>query len=813
MPLVTLLATLACLPVAQDDPEPCHIHGVLVDESGQPVAGATVSISGWGANNDREREFGRPKNWTNPPPVTTEDDGQFSFQFVPPQAFQFVVDVEAPGKGSIGWRWGRVKHGEELDLGRSVLEPAAILTGYIVDGDGALLVDGWRVSAWHSWNSRIGGRSSQGEHTTVDPETGRFRIDGLPPGELRVTAQRGSTHIPEAKIVTKVGEDTELVLRYEGPDVNRRLVVTVFSRPFYPFEPAPGTVHAVGGDGTKHPLVPAPGRANDWHVLDLEPGPYRIEFTDPRFEDFTIEELRTGGTGRAMLKGSAALRVAVVDGDTGDPVTDYALDVGFTNVNFSPSTFRVREADTALPLGGLYHGIVPGNVELTVMAEGWPDARAEVVGLEPGETRDVEVRLTRGLTLEGRVVGAEGQPLADVEVQLTRGKFPGHDDPDRGSSVSHTHVDGVPMRVEIAYRDAAARTDETGTFRFEGLAQDEYSLLAVRGPAVDSHAIVTIPATDPIVLTLPAVAAISGTVILPEGVPFDSLRVEAVPEGGQAYSVWRSARRHGATKEWLPDADGRLPSREYPVGRYELIVSRVIVHEQGDFRSESRDRIHVQTVVIDEKREVAVDLDLRDIYPVPLTLRIGLPEGLAGDDFYAYVELTPVGAEQAVFASSESRVEEATLIIDTSGQPRPLKVNVRGLGFNWESPKTIHPKRGVENVFELDAPFIYRALALRQADGTPLAESRVVLWGEGEPRFVRETDELGQVQIFRTAGTLSIAPLPPPDEEDEEVKRARHFGYPPPVTQEAMNAVEAAATLEFVAGKEPIAVNLSGKKP
>jgi hypothetical protein len=76
---------------------------------------------------------------------------------------------------------------------------------HIVDGNGAFLTAGWTVSANHNWNSGLGGRTAGGARASVDPATGQFRIEGLPPGKLQVNASSGTLRIEPVEAVTRQG--------------------------------------------------------------------------------------------------------------------------------------------------------------------------------------------------------------------------------------------------------------------------------------------------------------------------------------------------------------------------------------------------------------------------------------------------------------------------------------------------------------------------------------------------------------------------------------------------------------------------------
>src|SRR5688572_10490774 len=105
--LVTVLAAASQEPPAEAPDRRCHIHGRLVDAGGAPVAGARVIAHGWGGNQQRVAQHGVPAQWTDPE-VRTGDDGRFELRFVPPQAFQFTVEVQHDDYADLRWRWTQI---------------------------------------------------------------------------------------------------------------------------------------------------------------------------------------------------------------------------------------------------------------------------------------------------------------------------------------------------------------------------------------------------------------------------------------------------------------------------------------------------------------------------------------------------------------------------------------------------------------------------------------------------------------------------------------------------------------------------------
>src|SRR5262249_7871496 len=96
------------------------VTGRLLDADGEPLVGATVSVSAWSEIGRELYRFANPGG----KPVVTDKEGRFALPGVVP-GMKFYVQVRKgeafyAGKPKIGVR--QVKAGETLDLGKRTLE-------------------------------------------------------------------------------------------------------------------------------------------------------------------------------------------------------------------------------------------------------------------------------------------------------------------------------------------------------------------------------------------------------------------------------------------------------------------------------------------------------------------------------------------------------------------------------------------------------------------------------------------------------------------------------------------------------------------
>jgi hypothetical protein len=133
--------------------EPTVLAGVIVDENGKGISGATVGLS---LNVDwAQGPLGCLPEHPQWGPVRTDEQGRFRFDCIPVGA---TADfwVEAPGKASCWTSWEREQElgaspGIQFRTGRTdiriVLSPEAIIRGKVVDSDGGKGVGDIRLLA------------------------------------------------------------------------------------------------------------------------------------------------------------------------------------------------------------------------------------------------------------------------------------------------------------------------------------------------------------------------------------------------------------------------------------------------------------------------------------------------------------------------------------------------------------------------------------------------------------------------------------------------------------------------------------------
>ena len=427
-----------------------EVSGSVLGPGGEPVAGASVSLRERGAFHV----------------AVTGADGEFRFEGVPDGLYRAVA--EAPGfGGSEAWQVavdGAPVSGLELRLGKT-----AAVSGRVVGAAAAALVSA-RVHA-----SRLLGETRS---VPVDGD-GRYRLDGLAPGEWSLSAAVPDHRQRAERVVLAADEERTLDLEVgSGFTLSGRIVrdsVTVG-------EARVLLSHELEDGSSGSSVRDSPGA---FRFSGLEAGRYAVEATSggelARAEVLLdgdqelLLELRPAGEvrGRVLATDGTPIQGARVSLEAEDPGADSRrarATVHHQTLTDSLGAFRVaglREGGYRLRAQRLGFA----EAERTLTLEGDREAVEAIVELEPAA----------GLTLE--VVDAAGSPVSLVWVALR----------DAG---------GVSRTVE------AHHADPEGRVLLLSVPAGSWQLL-VRGPQTGAaRAAVTVP-SEPVRLRLPEAGALA----------------------------------------------------------------------------------------------------------------------------------------------------------------------------------------------------------------------------------------------------------------------------------------------------------------
>ena len=139
------------------------------------------------------------------------------------------------------------------------------------------------------------------------------------------------------------------VLDYLGPDYGRRVTALV----------ANSIVGYVDLDRAAICLVPKAGEplearesataSSAYHFADVPDGEYDLVIADDRFEPFRQTGVRPGDDVFVTLEGNAAVRLQVVERETGNEVQVYGLWLEYVRESFSSTWRNQAGTSTAAP--------------------------------------------------------------------------------------------------------------------------------------------------------------------------------------------------------------------------------------------------------------------------------------------------------------------------------------------------------------------------------------------------------------------------------------------------------------------------------
>lgn len=402
------------------------LAGVVVDESGRPVADAAVAWrSCRGAGAMRE-------------PVRTGADGSFRLVFGPHDGVcELSVDHDAYESTL------HALHDETLpDSVRIVIRAGRLVTGRVVDARGQP-VSGAAVG---TSVPGIGG----GKQTITD-DAGEFTLRGLPGPHVEqfLYAELDGARSHPVAVPAEPAEPVTLELVHA--DLAAGVVVHADGRPAAhasvrfqgPLEVEPEVSDRAGRFWIQGEVLA--DRDGRFEIRGLAPGRYRVMAVAAidAGEQAAIplqahDVLQAGDTDHRLVLPAPTMLTGRVVTAEGAPVAAFSVRLG----GGAPVDFHVRDGSFRYgPLSPL-----PRGVSLEVRADGFV-ARSLTLAPSSGAHSDVgEIVLTRGHIVRGRVVGADGVGVAGALVAV-RTPAPMTERTDPGGAFSIT-VRELPVSIQ-----------------------------------------------------------------------------------------------------------------------------------------------------------------------------------------------------------------------------------------------------------------------------------------------------------------------------------------------------------------------------
>ena len=529
------------------------VRGTVVDAEGAPGAHAKVQLSTQGGRGRVE--------------TVADDKGAFTLHGLQPgmqvflqsslgmMASEVVGPLEVPEQGSLTGVKIELQQGGAIG-GQVVTERGAPAPGLYV------LLSGDQLTM-------VGHR-----YEPVDDE-GRFTMAALPPAtyNLRVHSSGGEGG-PKANATIELAAgqkvmDTKLVWDQPLPEAASGDLSISGQVVDDTGNPIPGVAVVAQVKGSRERPASAMSLSDGtFDIIGLAAGAYQIIVSSSEYVHENPKEIQAGTNGvRVELKRQALVKGTVIDGNTGQPITEFEMAwvaPGFTQ---NPSQQQVQWTRFQDPEGKFEFKMQQrqrGNMAVAARAEGYAPGEADAGDLSPGTVAGpVTIRLTSGAVIEGTVTSPDGAPVAAASV------FMG------------TRTDYVP---------SVARTDAQGRFTLDGLAPVEITLSAKHDMYGPGSTTVTpqLGATKTVTIALSSGGVVEGHV-----------RRGANPQSGIRMSMYiNGGNYHGNSST---DSAGHYSFKNVPAGD-----GQVSVHLQtgGSWNSLSR------PVVVAEDSVTTVDFDL-----------------------------------------------------------------------------------------------------------------------------------------------------------------------------------------------------------
>lgn len=578
------------------------LAGRVVDDQGNPVAGATGALSPATLRGLGSVVRGLRGARGGAPAFRTAADGTFvGTRLAPGDNLRLTVshdDFEPATVGGVVLPPGGRKEGLQVVLSRGL-----VLAGAVVSPDGSPL-SGASVTvarsrglagAFLAVGPRGGGRGGapllqalgggpQREPLTTGAD-GQFLLSGLAAGDWSIRVDRpgyatavagpfkvvAGEEVPFAEVVLEPGASISgRAVRRSGEGVPDLAIVALGG--------AGGGRGPMGGMAGGIPGGVATTGPDGSFVLDgLTPGAtYTLRAGTGHGEE--KQGVRAGSDGVELtIGGSGTIKGTVVDASSGRPLTDFDVSWGADRGGFGGGVVLRRaagaagvaagsgfDADAVVAEDGTFtlENVAAGTWTVRAKAKGYTEGRTSGVVVEEGGTRDkVEVRLSRGAVLKGHVTDAStgrAVPEATVTVVPADGA---------GGGPGGAAVRAMAASIGASLDDGNA-TDADGRFEVVDLAPGKYRVTVQQADFTDG--VQTAEVTEKggaVEVKLSRGGGIGGAVLSAANQPLPGVDVSlsAAGDGGMGGGLLG-----GGGQSTTTDGSGRFLFDHVSAGRYRV---------------------------------------------------------------------------------------------------------------------------------------------------------------------------------------------------------------------------------------------------
>ncbi|MEM6993766.1 MAG: carboxypeptidase regulatory-like domain-containing protein [Myxococcota bacterium] len=506
------------------------IAGTVLDEKGQPVAGAHVSSNrGW---------------WGGDIAAISDERGHYRIDGL--EAGRYKPAATAPGASGQARESVRLGIGETKDAVDVYLYAEARVFVSVVDEDGTPCEAGNVSFSERKTKHRAGG----------DVEDGALEIDAMRSGRYRVTVRcKGFASKDEYPDLEVADEDVRASYAVIRGSVLRGVTVGAQGDAIRASVVA-SLEGGAGGDADS--AWAESGAENGEFVLEgLKPGTYKVkawaqDIPEPD-EPTTVEVPERGEAAPIRIEfGEAGGVRGRVTNDAGEPVARASIQARGAGWNST----QVRD-------DGTYEleGVAPGEYRVIARGARWSDTlrspgttdddiQGEKVTVVAGEVAEVDLVVeSRDGTIEGIVVDEAGGPLADAYISVSR----------QSDSVT-AGAGNARRQTRWSWGTDPVITDVDGQFTVKRLADGKYTIRAHRKGGGEGFVEDVAVGETNVQVQMQVEGSMAGTVDS-GGAPLDHMTVTVVDESA-------SFRR----SETFQRTEGAWIMRDLPAGTFTVNV-------------------------------------------------------------------------------------------------------------------------------------------------------------------------------------------------------------------------------------------------
>ncbi len=458
------------------------IGGIIQDEQGNPISGATVSILVPGDNASVER----PAIWDLL--VKTNDKGQWRCDVVPAKLDDVWLKLSHPDFSSDEMYGSTPKPPMEKLRDRTgvmVMKKGTALTGKVTDLDGKPIAGAQVLQGRDRWGSNY--------PSTKTDKDGNFTFKNAKASDVILTVQ-AKGYAPDVKEISGAGP--------------------------VEFKLAPGkTIHVRITDPNGKPVSGASVVADTWrgcraiqfrtttdkdgnfYWKDAPEDEVLFDILKRGMGDLRRQKLKAGEeTISLTMKPPTKVSGTVVDAATGNPVPDFKViqGIGWDGQN---TTSWQRGRDDVVGKDGKFSyelGYPYPFHAARIEADGYMPAVSRMFKSDEGEVK-LEFKLEKGKDVAGILSGPDGKPIAGETVMLILGRS--------GVQIVNGTLQGHQRE------GASATTDDAGKFSFPA-EPEKFMLVAVNDAGIGRLEVPASSTTRPtsMDLKLEPWATVEGTV-------------------------------------------------------------------------------------------------------------------------------------------------------------------------------------------------------------------------------------------------------------------------------------------------------------